>query len=326
MKPLLPLHSLKHIVTDKVPTVSPSSNVSDAISHIRSRIRDFDSIDYIYVVGIERSLAGVFSIRELYRFPAETPVKNFMTHPAISAGPNADPEEVAHLALKKGLKAVPIVDESGIFTGVVPNDAIRKILYHEFRRHIFSFAGIRRSHAEFDNTLEIPFLTALEHRLPWLVIGLGGGLVAAQIIATYESVLKNHLVLAAFIPLVVYIAGAVTVQLQALAIRDFAVFRKLDFLGYFSKQLGVVLAIALALSGLLAAFSFFLYGSAVLAGTLGIAVLAASLSALFSGLIIPYGFRRFGFDPANASGPIATIVQDILSILIYFAVATALLS
>ena len=319
---LRPLH---RIMTDKVPTVSPSATAADAIALIRAHVQEFDSIDYIYVIGSRRALVGVFSIRALFRHPTETPIERFITRSLVSASPDTPPEEIANLALKHGIKAVPIIDENGVFLGVVPNDTIKRTLYREFRRNIFSFAGIRRSHAEFDNTLEIPFLKALEHRLPWLLIGLGGGLVAAEIVQGFETTLEKNLLLAAFIPVVVYLADAIETQLEALMIRDFAVFRKLNFLAYFTKQFGVILVMGAILALGLALAGFLFHHDLWFAITLGVAIFVAALSALFSGLCIPYLFRRLGFDPANASGPIATIIQDILSVLIYFSVAAALL-
>jgi magnesium transporter len=168
-------------------------------------------------------------------------------------------------------------------------------------------------------------MQAVKHRLPWLAVGTVGGLVIAQIIGQYQQTLEKNLILAAFIPLVVYVADAVGTQLEAFVIRDFALFRKLDFARYFSKQLLTVLVLALLLGVGVALIGLIMYRRFDVAGVLGLAVAAATLSALFSGLIVPFIFRKINVDPANSSGPLGTIIQDSLSVVIYFSIASFML-
>jgi len=186
-------------------------------------------------------------------------------------------------------------------------------------------AGIHRGALAFDSVLQIPLLKSVGHRLPWLIIGTIGGLIIAQIIRQFEVTLEKHIILAAFIPLVVYIADAVGTQLEAFVIRDFALFRKINFARYFGKHLVTVLVLAILLGIIVGLISYVLYKRIDVASVLGLAVGAATVSALFSGLIVPYIFRNLKVDPANASGPLGTIIQDAISVAIYFSVATVLL-
>ncbi|MEK7136959.1 MAG: magnesium transporter, partial [Patescibacteria group bacterium] len=155
--------------------------------------------------------------------------------------------------------------------------------------------------------------------------GLIGGLIAARIIANFETTLEQNLILAAFIPLIVYMGDAVGTQMEACIIRDLALDAYLPFRRYFFRQLLIIgtIGILFGITIFIAASLFF--RNAGIGQVLGIALTAAIISSVFTGLLIPYFASKLRLDPADASGPIATIIQDILSITIYFAVATALL-
>lgn len=309
-----------------VPAIDRSFSIEDTSRFLSERIKSFKTIDYIYVLGDAKKLVGVFSIKDLYRLSPETKIEKICCRtPLVSISPTSDQEEVAALALQHGLKAVPVVDEGGVFLGVIPHDAITAIVNKELREDILQMAGIHKGHAEFDNILDISLFDSIKHRLPWLLVGLGGGLLGASIIGYFELELEKNIILAAFIPLVVYIADAVGTQLEAFAIRDFTLFRKLNFRQYFIKQFMTVSIMALILGVALAVAIQIFYGKPILAVVLGVAIAGAVLSALFSGLLVPFMFRKFKIDPANASGPIGTIIQDILSIVIYFTIASILI-
>jgi magnesium transporter len=309
-----------------VPTVPAGHTLAETQSYLLSRHGQFDTIDYIYVTGADGRLAGVFSIKELYHHPPSTNVDSVCRKsPLVTAGAKAHQEEIAYLALRHGIKAVPIVDEQGRLLGVVPHDGVNKILYRELREDILHLAGVTRGHSAFDNIFEIPLLKSVRHRLPWLVVGALGGVAIAQIIGRFEATLSKNLILATFIPLVVYIADAVGTQVEAFVIRDFALFRKLDFARYFARHFLVVLIIAIMVGLLVALATFALYRRADIAFVLGLAVAMSTISALFSGLVVPLIFRKMNVDPANASGPLGTILQDASSVIIYLSIARLVL-
>jgi magnesium transporter len=313
-------------LTHKVPLVPVTFTLAETQSFLLSHKGEFDTMDYIYVSDTEGRLTGVFSIKDIYRHPPSANVSTVhKKSPLVTASMESHPEEIAYLALRHGIKAVPIVDEHGKLLGVIPHDAINRTLYRELREDILHLAGVSRGHLAFDNIFEISLLRAVRHRLPWLVVGTIGGLLIAQIIGQYEQTLRDNLVLAAFVPLVVYIADAVGTQMEAFVIRDFALFRRLEFARYFTRQLLIVLIIAFFLCIVIALTGFVIYRRADIATILGLAVAGSTMSALFSGLIIPLIFRRMNMDPANASGPLGTIIQDALSVVIYFSIASLLL-
>jgi len=310
----------------EVPTITRSFTIGDTSRFLFEHIKKFKTIDYIYVLDENKKLIGVFSIKDLYRMSPEIKVEKICCRtPLVSVLPTSEQEEAAALALQHGLKAVPVVDENGVFLGVITHDMITAIANRELREDILQLAGIHKGHVEFDNTLDISLFDSIKHRLPWLLMGLGGGLFAAYIIRYFETTLEKNIILAAFIPLVVYIADATRTQLEALVIRDFALFRKLDFSVYFLKQVYAVFAITLILSAVLGGISYFLYGEYLISIILSSALIGATFSSLISGLFVPFIFRKFKIDPANASGPIGTIIQDIVSVVIYFTIASILI-
>jgi magnesium transporter len=161
--------------------------------------------------------------------------------------------------------------------------------------------------------------------MPWLVLGLLGGILAARIVGGYEDILSKNLILAAFIPLIVYMADAVGTQMEAFIIRDLAVNPKLVFSRYLLKQIAIIAVLGSFISMLLFTISFLIYHTINVSIVLAISLFCAILSSVFSGLLIPWLFARMKFDPADASGPIATILQDTTSIVVYFSIASLLL-
>ncbi len=177
-----------------------------------------------------------------------------------------------------------------------------------------------------DDVLKLPLYKSIFHRLPWLIIGLIGGVMAAKVVVGFEEILEKNLFLAAFIPLIVYMSDAVGTQMESFAIRDLAMHSHMKLIRYFLRQLIVVSLMGIILSVCLIFISL-LMGQEIRVGiTLGISLFAAVMSSLLTGILIPYLFNRIKLDPANASGPIATIIQDLFSVSIYFYIASLLLN
>jgi len=176
-----------------------------------------------------------------------------------------------------------------------------------------------------DDVFRTPIYKSIWHRTPWLMLGLMGGVLAAGIVNSFEKTLETNLYLASFIPLIVYMSDAVGTQMEAFAIRDMAIQSHLKFVRYFLRQMVVVTLIGLILSGCLLVINVFLGHEPKVGWALSISLFAAIESSLLTGLLVPYIFNRINLDPANASGPVATILQDLLSITVYFAIAQAML-
>lgn len=319
-----PPETAGRLMVDKVPTISEKATIADVEKLLLQKTAGFETINYIYILGKGNKLLGVISLKEVFRSPHNTPVIKFVSSKIISVRAYTDQERVAFLALKNNLKAIPVVDKDNQFLGVVTSDDILHILDSESVENILRFGGVLYR-GSYDNIFNISLIKSVKHRLPWLTLGLIGGLFAAGIVNQFEETLARNLTLAAFIPLIVYMADAVGTQMEAFIIRDLVIIPKMDFLKYFLRQLLVVLIIGFIISALLIIISLGIYGNERVSFAVGIALFFAILSSVFTGLIVPYIFGKFRLDPANASGPIATIVQDILSIFVYFTIATWLL-
>ncbi len=321
-----PQFTARHRMTAKVPTVTPEVKIAELRQMLERHAKDFDTMQYVYVLDDSRKLTGAISMHRIFQEKPSSVVGEVCTRTGLLwVHPGHHQEQAAFLALRHGIKAVPVVDDDRTFLGAIPGDALLHVLYKETHDDLLRRAGVERSHPLFDNVVTMPLWLSVLHRLPWLLIGLLGGILAAKVVGAFERTLAENLVLAAFMPLVVYMGDAVGTQMEAFIIRDLAMDRHLRFGHYLMRQILVVSSVGLVCSVFLYGASLFLYPASGVGGIVAIAMFVTVLSSIVTGLLIPYLFSRFRSDPANASGPIATIVQDILSLLIYFTVASVML-
>lgn len=314
------------IMTDRIPIVAPEEKIGSVTSQLQQNVARFESISFIYVVDARHHLVNVLSIKDLYRHPAEKPVADItMRRPLLSVGPDTSQEAVAHLAVRNKLNHIPVIGLDGRFLGAILPDTLLNTLERENREDIFRLAGVHPQQAAYDDIFKISIAKSIWHRLPWLLIGLVGGLLVAELIEGFNITLQENLVLAAFIPLIVYMSDAVGTQMEAFAVRDFAMHLKINYVRYFWRQYSIVLLIALLASAAFFVVGLVLYQDFLITLVLALALFIAINSSVLTGLLIPFIFRKLKFDPANASGPIATILQNVISITIYFTIATWLL-
>ena len=169
-----------------------------------------------------------------------------------------------------------------------------------------------------------PMARRIRHRLPWLLVGVGGAMAAAGVVGAFEADLKQRVILAYFLPAIVYIAGAVGMQTETLLIRAMSAGVAVRDLVRGESMTGIVIGVVLAAVAFLIALVG--WGDAEVALTLGIGIVAASAVATMLALALPVALVRLGFDPAFGSGPIATVVQDVTTVAIYLSVARLILS
>ncbi len=313
-------------MTSAVPLVHEDLTIGQLHDLLAKSSKDYKTINYIYVLDAHGHLIGVLSVRDIFDFAKTNRVGDVCKKsPLLYVHPETHQERVAYLALQHNIKAIPVVSRDMKFLGEITADSVLGILYKEMHEDTLRRAGIGHSGHVGMNVLTLSIFSSLKHRIPWLILGLLGGLMAANIIGFFEETLSKNLVLAAFIPLIVYMSDAVGTQMEAYIIRDLALQRSLPFGRYLVRHLFVVFLIGVLLFGMLLPSYGLLYGDWYMATVLSTSLLAAVMSSVLTGLLIPYAFSRFSLDPADASGPVATIVQDILSIVIYFGIATLML-
>lgn len=309
-----------------VPILHEDQNLHVARELIEKKAKSYDTLDYLYGTNDTHTVTGAVSIKDIYSHPSDHKIKDiYKNKKFISIHPDAEREDAVRLALAHGIKTIPIVDDTGALLGVIPSSTILKIIHKEFHEDMLKLSGVNAQHAEYDNVLDVPTRTAIMHRLPWLVIGIIGGLATAGIIEAFESTLQKNIILAAFIPLIVYIGDAVRTQLQSFTIRDLALARSIDMRLYLRKQTTVTMTIAVALGITLAIVSMLFHSNIKISLVLGLAVVIATCSTLATGILFPRLSRSLHIDPADSSGPIGTIIQDIFSVLIYLTIASIVL-
>jgi magnesium transporter len=246
-------------------------------------------------------------------------VKDFMIKEVAYAYPHTDREHIAQIALAQSIKAVPILDEKGTFAGVVQADTVLEILNEEHTNYLFKNAGIRRHEKKH---AELSIFQQSRTRIPWLIIGLFGGLLGAMIINSFEEAISQHVFIAAFIPAIVYIADAVGNQAEMLVVRALSRERNFSLRHYLLREWSVGFLLSIALGLLMFVLSYFWIADSAFSLTLGLSIVATVLFSITFTVTLPWLLKRIGFDPAVASGPIATVVCDVSSVTIYLFIAS----
>lgn len=318
--------SLKSVIeraTKEVPLVSPEDTISDIKKMLFAKIKEMETINYVYVVDKENKLQGVFSIKEIFMQPDSAKTRDFMKTKIFKIQPETHQEEAAILALKHNLKAIPVTDSDNFFMGVVPSDTILSILHAENVEDFLLSAGIRSPLIKLQESTSWFLAKA---KIPWLILGLFGGIFGASIVELFEAPLKSHFILAAFIPLMVYIADAVGSQTQTLFIRGSILDARMDVGKHLTKEMKASAIIGLILGTLLFLISLLCFRVPYFIGIILISSLFLTiLWATAIGILIPILMKKIKKDPAVGAGPFATIIRDVSSLLIYFLIASVLL-
>lgn len=303
----------------QVPVVAPSCNAADARQQLVGQ--RFESASHIIVCDGQR-FRGVVRIEDLLAAYAGTTMEALMDPAAPVVAPGVDQEVAAWRAVRKRESGLTVVDSEGRFVGVIPPHGLLAVLLSEHEEDLSRLGGFTKGEAKARTTSEEPVERRLEHRIPWLLVGLGGALLAAGIVGRYEQQLQHQVMLAFFVPSIVYLADAVGTQTETIIVRGLSVGVGIRRMA--RREILSGLAIGLVLAAVAAPLVYLLWRQADVALAVGLSVFAASSVATGVALVLPWALDTLGVDPAFGSGPMATVVQDILSILIYFGIATAI--
>lgn len=310
------------LFTRAVPTSRTTDTASSVLAVIQTNVASYESVDYIYVLD-NNSLVGVFSIHELFSAKPAALVSDFMIDKVAYVHTHTDRSHIAQLALARSIKAVPVVDENSNFLGVVLADTVLQILNDEHMNYQYKMTGIRSKAAHRHTDLSI--LSQVKARAPWLMIGLFGGLAGAAIVNYFEASIKEQVFVAAFIPAIVYLADAVGNQAEMLVVRALGREKKFEIRHYLFREWGVTLILSILLGVAMSLLSYVWLRDFGLSFILGLSIIATTLFSVTFTVILPWILKRLGFDPAVASGPIATVVCDVSSVSIYLLIASSLL-
>ena len=300
------------------------TTVEEAIAKIRSS-EDVDNVFYLYVVDGDNHLVGVASLRQLLLTTPETALAEVMTRSVIKVDTNTDQEEVARLAARYDLLAIPVTDDMNRLLGIVTLDDIIDVVKEEATEDIFKMVGTSDDELVYEDR---SFKVA-RFRLPWLLVNLVGLIGAGMLLKYFEVTLKEALVLVFFLPVVMGMGGNVGSQTSTIAVRGLATGRigrgRLELRKFVWQQLKVGAILAVACSAAVAVGALALERDPTYALIVGASLLLVIALAAVNGACIPLVFQKLGIDPAVASGPLVTTSNDITGILIYFGIAYLLI-
>lgn len=301
--------------------VNHNWTVLRCVSEMRKQAEEVEQVHAVYVVDDNDVLLGSLSLKKLLTTSTRTPIKEVYNHKIHSVRSTTDNEEVARIMNKYDMFVVPVVDDMGRLLGRITLDDVVDVIVEEADRDYQLASGLSEDVEASDSVFALT-----RARLPWLLIGLLGGVVAASVIGQNESELSAVPQLAFFIPLIAAMGGNVGVQSSAIVVQALAhqsindsVVKRL------TKEVSVGLLngfiCALAIYGI----GLFLGYSADLSLTVGLALLTVIMFASLFGTFVPLVLDKYKIDPALATGPFITTANDVLGLFIYFAIGKAIL-
>ncbi|HUP31888.1 MAG TPA: magnesium transporter, partial [Gaiellaceae bacterium] len=253
----------------------------------------------------------------------DAPLASLIDEPTVVVASATEPADAAWQAAIQGARSVAVVDETGRFLRMLPPERLIGVLSEEHAEDLARLGGFLAQTGSARTASEESVRRRLWHRLPWLAIGLLGAMASAGIVASFEAELERVVLLAFFVPAVVYMADAVGTQTVTVVIRGMALGVSLRTIVV--RELATGLVIGVLLSGAFFSFALAVWGDGRIAAVVSISLLVSASIATTIAMTLPYLLSRLGRDPAFGSGPLATMIQDLLSILVYFLVASVLL-
>ncbi len=292
--------------------------MDDVLTGLRGR--RFDSAAVVAVCRDGR-LAGLATIERLLAAAPGTTVTDVMDPDPPVVAPGTDEEVAAWTAVRRGEPGLPVVDEAGGFHGLVPPDRLMAVLLAEHDEDLARLGGFLGTASAARAASGERVRRRLWHRLPWLLVGLLGAMLSAGVVGAFEDVLRQQVLLAFFVPAVVYLADAVGTQTETLVVRGLSVGVPVRRVAVRELVTGLLIGVSLAVAA--TALTLWVWGDGRVAVAVGVALVAACSIATVVAMVLPWLLSRLGVDPVYGSGPLATVVQDLLSILVYLAAATA---
>ncbi|MBK7667070.1 MAG: magnesium transporter [Sphingobacteriaceae bacterium] len=308
------------LMAKELVSVYVQDTVSICIDAIREQTDSIDVMYAVYVVDENRKLLGMLSLKKLIISHPLTRIEEIYVPDVHLAKVTATSEEVSDLMQKYDLVVLPVVDQLGRLVGRITIDDVVDVMREEAEKDIQIMSGITDDVDSNDKLWRLS-----RARIPWLLVGMCGGIVGSRIIGSYENQIQIHPEMAFFIPLIGATGGNVGVQSSAIIVQGLANNTLLgDKIGSkLMKELGVGIINGIICASLIWGYAF-LIESWKLAATVSIALFTVILCASFLGTFVPLTMNRFKINPALATGPFVTTLNDIIGITIYFLVGRLL--
>lgn len=300
--------------------VQESWTIPKAVREMRKQAEELDEVYTIYVVNEKEQLLGTLSLKKLlFTSSLHNLITDIYNQDELKfAYTSQSSEEVAQIMQKYDMVVLPVVDENMTLLGRITIDDVVDVIREEAEKDYQMASGISEQIEEHDRVWVMT-----RARLPWLLIGLVGGVLVSQVIGVYEGQLHLYPELAFFIPLIAAMGGNVGVQSSAIVVQGLAnnSLDLSDLSSKLTKELSVSLINATVCSFLLFLYNFFFAQSVELAYTVSISLFTVIIVASLFGTLIPLMLDKFKIDPALATGPFITTTNDIIGLFIYFIVA-----
>jgi len=307
------------IMSSDFVAVEDYETIRAAIREVRNNEENFEQIYHIYVLTDEEILVGIVSLKSLLTNSLRTKITAVMEEDLIYVTPEVDQEEVANLMKKYDLVAIPVVDENKVMLGRITIDDIVDVIQEEADKDIQKMAGLTEEQESSDSIFRISRI-----RLPWLVMALLIELFGVYLLSNYEYVLEQITFAAFFFPVVMAMGGSTgsqsaIVMVKGLSVGDIWLKDSLKQLG---KELLVALLNGIIISGILFLTTFLFFKDQYFLIVLSASLLVIIVFASMLGAVIPLLLKKWDIDPAVATGPFVTTMNDILGLIIYMTFIT----
>ncbi len=301
--------------------VNENWSMPQCIEEMRKQAEDMDEIYYVYVIDDDERLLGVLPLKRLITNPSVSKIKHVMKKDPIAVHDNDSIEEVAQTIEKYDLVALPVIDSIGRLVGRITIDDVMDEIREQHERDYQLASGISQDVETSDNV----FLQTAA-RLPWLLIGMIGGLGNSMILGGFENNIASNPKMALFIPLIGGTGGNVGIQSSAIVVQGLAnkSLKKEDIWPQVLKESVVALINASIISLVVFVYNFFTLGDRMVTASVSLSLFAVVIFASLFGTLVPMTLERINIDPALATGPFITITNDIIGMMIYMFICVSL--
>lgn len=303
--------------------VNENWTVTKCVREMRVQAIEVKRVHSIYVISDDNTLLGRLSLKDLLTANDRAKIKSVYIPKVDYVNVNDEGEEVAKLMAKYDLEAVPVVDDNKMLLGRITIDDIVDFIKEEADKDYQLAAGIASDVEADDSIVELT-----KARLPWLILGLIGGLGSVYILEGFEDVMLHptYKTLFFFTPLIAAMAGNVGVQSSAIIVQGLANdIVKGSLFNRLLKEVGLSLINGIALGGLLVAFGYFLGLEITISLTIALSMLCVIVVSALIGTFVPIVLDKNNIDPAIATGPFITTSNDIFGIFLFFYIAKMIL-
>ena len=301
--------------------VNENWSMPKCIDEMRKQAEDMDEIYYVYVVDDDDRLRGVLPLKKLITNPSVSKIKHVMKKDPIAVHDSDSIEEVAETIEKYDLVALPVIDSIGRLVGRISVDDVMDEVREQHERDYQLASGISQDVETSDNVF-----TQTAARLPWLLIGMIGGLSNSVILGGFENGIATNPKMALFIPLIGGTGGNVGIQSSAIVVQGLAnnTLKEGNIFTQIMKESIVSIINASIISLVVFVYNFFMLGDRVITTAVSLSLFAVVMFASIFGTIVPLLLDKMKIDPALATGPFITISNDIIGMLIYMLILSAM--